>query len=155
MTRGAELLKDCALARPSAGGCAWCGAALPLGRRRWCRDACSEAFWKNHWWSLARQAAKRRDRWRCVRCGRAAPKRPSAHAFAAREEYLAAFRGWRAARKTGRLEVNHREPCAGLHGTLSCLHHLDNLETLCVPCHRLHTAALPRARGAGAGSLVG
>jgi hypothetical protein len=144
MGRGAELLKDCALARPAAGGCAWCGTALPAGRRRWCRDGCSEEFWTNHWWSLARRAAKSRDRRRCVRCGKTSPKRPSARAFAARGEFLAAFRAWRAARKIERLEVNHRVPCVGRHGTLSCFHHLDNLETLCVPCHRLHTAAIGR-----------
>lgn len=48
----------------------------------------------------------------------------------------------RAQRRTLRLEVNHRVPCLGAHGTLSCSHHLANLETLCVPCHKAHTAAL-------------
>jgi hypothetical protein len=39
------------------------------------------------------------------------------------------------------VEVNHREPALGAHGTLSCVHHLDNLETLCVACHREITSA--------------
>jgi hypothetical protein len=39
------------------------------------------------------------------------------------------------------VEVNHRQPALGAHGTLSCLHHLDNLETLCVACHREITSA--------------
>jgi 5-methylcytosine-specific restriction endonuclease McrA len=150
-TKSSFLLARCALARAGAGGCAWCAAPLPPGRRAWCGERCSVAFWKNHWWTLARRAAKRRDRYRCVRCGRTAPKRPSAAAFPSRADYLAAFRAWREARRTGRLEVNHRVPCLGAHGTLSCSHHLENLETLCVACHRAHTAALPRPARATAG----
>jgi thymidine kinase len=50
------------------------------------------------------------------------------------------MRAWRAGRAAARLEVNHREPALGAHRTLSCVHHLDNLETLCVACHRLATA---------------
>jgi 5-methylcytosine-specific restriction endonuclease McrA len=56
--------------------------------------------------------------------------------------YLAAMRGWRAAKKVARLEVNHIVPCAGQHTQLSCAHHLDNLETLCMPCHKEHTSEL-------------
>lgn len=130
------LLAYCPLARPAAGGCGWCGSALPSGRRRWCSDACSEEFWRNHWWSMARREAKRRDRRRCVRCGHAPLKRPKGGGPA-----LAA---WRAQRAKDRLEVNHRSACEGRHSSLSCSHHLDNLETLCVPCHAEHTRALPR-----------
>ncbi len=56
------------------------------------------------------------------------------------------MRAWRAARKTGRVEVNHRVPCRGKHGALGCEHHLDNLETLCAACHRVETAADARSR---------
>lgn len=52
------------------------------------------------------------------------------------------MREWRAGRKSARLEVNHRQPCLGQHGVLSCAHHLDNLETLCIGCHREHTSAI-------------
>jgi 5-methylcytosine-specific restriction endonuclease McrA len=50
------------------------------------------------------------------------------------------MRAWRAGRAAGRLEVNHRIPARGAHRSLSCLHHLENLETLCVACHRVETA---------------
>ena len=59
------------------------------------------------------------------------------------------MRAWRAGRPANRLEVNHRQPALGAHRTLSCVHHLENLETLCVACHRATTAA--RGRGAAGG----
>jgi len=139
--KSAALLAGCALARPAVDGCAWCGASLPLRRRTWCSERCSTAFWTNHWWTLARRAAKRRDRYRCRNCGAAAPKRPARTAFATLPKYRAAMRAWRAAKQTGRMEVNHRIPCRGKHGTVSCDHHLDNLETLCIACHRVLTLA--------------
>lgn len=52
------------------------------------------------------------------------------------------MRTWRAGKPVNRLEVNHREPAMGAHRTLSCVHHLENLETLCVACHRETTAAM-------------
>jgi hypothetical protein len=63
------------------------------------------------------------------------------------------MRAWRAGRAENRVEVNHRRPALGAHGTLSCIHHLENLETLCVACHKSFTAA---GRRPGApGSLAG
>jgi hypothetical protein len=145
------LLAACALARPAAGGCAWCGAALPARRRTWCSDRCSDAFWNNHWWSRARTAVKRRDKYRCAHCGHEPPKRPSRARFAGEAAYTAAMRTWRRGRAANRLEVNHRIPALGSHRALSCLHHLDNLETLCVACHKETTA---RSRS-GTGGLEG
>jgi len=149
VTKRDELLAVCSLAPPSAdGACAWCATPLPSRRRMWCSDRCNDAFWANHWWSVARRTAKRRDRYRCRRCGASAPKRPSATAFRSRPRYLAAMRAWRAAKKTARLEVNHVVPCIGKHGQLSCAHHLDNLETLCPSCHRVATSAQRAAAAA-------
>ena len=134
------LLAVCALARGAPGACGWCGAALPSRRRTWCSDACADDFWRNHWWSLARRAAKRRDRYRCRHCGQPQPPRPSRRRFPREADFRAAMRTWRSERKTRRLEVNHRLPARGAHRSLSCLHHLDNLETLCTGCHRAVTA---------------
>lgn len=52
------------------------------------------------------------------------------------------MRAWRKEKRTARLEVNHIAPAGGKHGELSCVHHLVNLETLCLRCHKEHTAAL-------------
>jgi hypothetical protein len=145
-TKKDALLAICSLVPPAAAGaCAWCGGALPARRRSWCSDGCGELFWANHWWSVARSAVKRRDRYRCTQCGASGPKRPARTKHATHRAYLAAMREWRAAKKVARLEVNHIVPCAGQHAQLSCAHHLDNLETLCMPCHKVHTSAL-RAR---------
>jgi hypothetical protein len=144
------LLAVCSLAPPLAeGACAWCAAPLPPRRRTWCSDRCGDAFWANHWWSVARRTAKRRDKYRCRRCGANAPKRPVKARFATHEAYLAAIRAWRAAKRTDRLEVNHIVPAQGRHRMLDCAHHLENLETLCAACHKQHTAAL-RAHRVGA-----
>jgi 5-methylcytosine-specific restriction endonuclease McrA len=142
VTKRDALLAECSLAAPApSGACGWCAAPLPLRRRAWCSDRCGELFWANHWWSVARSSVKRRDRYRCRRCGAAGPKRPSRAKHATHRAYLAAMRAWRAAKKIARLEVNHIVPCAGQHTQLSCAHHLDNLETLCLPCHKAQTAA--------------
>ena len=77
------------------------------------------AFRENHVWSVARDVALRRDGGACVvpGCG-----------------------------SMERLEVNHIEPLAGRPRSESCMHHQDNLETLCHEHHLLATAA-QRERG--------
>jgi hypothetical protein len=149
VTKRAQLLAVCSLAPPAASGaCGWCGTALPPRRRSWCSDRCGDAFWANHWWSVARRTAKRRDRYRCARCGVKPPARPSRAKSRTETAYRTAMRTWRRERRTLRLEVNHIEPALGRHGQLSCVHHLVNLETLCVNCHRAQTAAQVSARSA-------
>jgi hypothetical protein len=125
---------------------------LPARRRTWCSDRCNDAFWNNHWWSRARAAAKKRDKYRCCRCGHVPPKRPSRARFPTEAAYKAAARTWRAGRAENRLEVNHRVQALGTHRSLTCLHHLENLETLCVACHRAETAAQSHS---GRGGLEG
>lgn len=152
MTKSTQILAECSLAHRTAQNCAWCGGELPKRRRTWCSNRCADGFWKNHWWSLARRAAKRRDKYRCARCGHVPVKRPTKRSVST-TAYNAAMRAWRKTRKGDRLEVNHRIPCMGLHRTLSCAHHLENLETLCVACHREHTGAIrKRAKAATSAS---
>lgn len=86
--------------------CDWCGDGLSGNRSRWCSTRCNRNFTRQHRYSWARKEAKRRDKYRCVKCG-------------SRE----------------RLEVNHKTPCLGAHREFSCKHHVDKLETLCHDCH--------------------
>ena len=144
--KSVSLLAQCDLANTSGIGCAWCGAELPKRRRTWCSDRCANEFWSNHWWSLARAAAKRRDKYRCRRCSHEPPKRPTRRRYPVEAEYKAAMRTWRRARRTERVEVNHIVQAKGRHGSLSCVHHLNNLETLCVRCHKSETSAQAKLR---------
>jgi len=114
------------------GACRWCGAVLPPRRRTWCSDRCATRFWNNHWWTLARRAAKRRDKYVCKRCGHKPLGRSHPQ--------------YRSRRKIDRLEVNHIEQALGAHRRLSCLHHLGNLETLCLSCHNAETESQRRIR---------
>ena len=93
------------------GHCHWCGNPRPSHRRRWCSDDCGRAFYDNHRWAQARQAAKERAGFRCERCGTVP--------------------------LTG-LEVHHRieVDLAEGYDTLSCAHHQENLEVLCPYDHR-------------------
>jgi hypothetical protein len=77
-----------------------------------------------------------------MKCGHAPAKRPNRRTASSETAYRSAMRVWRAAKKTERLEVNHVVPCGGRHRSLDCSHHLGNLETLCVACHREHTSAI-------------
>lgn len=74
-------------------------------------------------WSIARGLTRRRSKKVCAHCGV-----PSE-----------------------RIEVNHIKPVRGSGYSLSCFHHLDNLEALCHPCHVVVTrkqAAEARAQAA-------
>jgi 5-methylcytosine-specific restriction endonuclease McrA len=153
-----------------------CNAPLPPRRRRWCSDRCVsaayEVAWENHYWGSARDAALERDGYKCVRCGAdgAVPqgerdaigpmpdfpadlkprdRNTFAHSDAGRvlRERLSAWRdAWEGLRLRFRLEVNHIVPANGAHGVVSCVHHLDNIETLCHPCHVKVTNAQRNAR---------
>jgi DNA-directed RNA polymerase subunit RPC12/RpoP len=131
--RSRQLIESCDLASTVEGACRWCGSELPPRRSMWCSDRCGERFWNNHWWTLARRAAKKRDRYRCTRCGHKPVGRTHPQ--------------YRKFRKDDRLEVNHIVQARGRHREVSCIHHLANLETLCLACHRAHTAANAKKTG--------
>lgn len=100
--------------------CTLCGTPLTGRQQRWCSTECSDLYWSNHRWP----AAKVHALWRAQRIGRSGGVR------------------WLCARcgcTTTRPEVNHRRPARGAHGAISCAHHQDNLEVLCIPCHRAET----------------
>lgn len=102
------------------GVCDRCEAELPKGRKRWCSDDCSAHYYRHHIWQYARNAALRRDKRRCVN-------------------------GCVFVDSTVPLEVDHIEAAKGAHSKHACVHHLDNLRTLCVPCHKARTAEQRRA----------
>lgn len=103
-----------------AGVCDLCGTALPRRHRRWC-DKHANWYTNNHVWNFAREAARRRDKRRCVKA----------------DESCAGY-----------LEVNHIDPRNGAGYGPGCHHHLDNLETLCHAHHVVETNKQRKARSA-------
>lgn len=97
-------------------GCDWCGKELPAGRRRWCSRKCDDAHTANHRWTQAKawikRIARRPGGYLCSRCGEVVQV----------------------------VDVNHKTPILGKHGTWGCHHHQDNLEVVCKPCHKEITA---------------
>lgn len=116
------LLASCPLyPEPTPGRCGACAKALVGRRTRWCSRACSRSWRENHLWTYARRAARRRDRHTCRHCRT----------------------------KVEKVEVNHITALAGVkRAEAGCLHHLDNLESLCVDCHHKVTAAQAADRAA-------
>lgn len=116
----------------AAGHCRVCGDKVAGGRRTWCGTECQEMYERNHYWQLARQAAVKRDKYRCVRCGwsiELGNLLPTGqYVFWSRAILL--NRG-----ESNWLEVNHIVPLVGAGYGTGCVHHVAGLETLCHKCH--------------------
>ena len=138
--------------------CNRCGTKLTGRRTRWCSSECEREWQVNHYWTMARPAAVKRDGGKCVRCGGAGRKqwRRTIHLgnqWAMRQlglevEIIGGSHQERriindtAVRVTSWvpwLEVNHIEPREGRGYQSGCHHHLTNLETLCHDCHLVET----------------
>lgn len=138
--------------------CYLCGKVLPKGARRWCSNACSTTWWRNHLWREANAAAQKRDDYTCRHCG--ATKYVTLAGTKTLNVLATTCRcgaDWVGDKLSGTctatadigrrvgghyvlityvdLEVNHRDPLVGAGYANSCRHHLDGLETLCHPCH--------------------
>jgi hypothetical protein len=112
-----------------------CNGELPSPRhQRWCSRECSDAFWRNHLWAMARGAALMRDNHRCVRCKRTEgeghygrrglPLRIQVH-------HITPLHTIRHTVETHWWKVGERVR----HSDSGCWHHLDGLEVLCDDHH--------------------
>lgn len=130
----------------TAGVCNRCGKVLVGRQTQWCSQECSDALSREHNWTLARNAAKRRDHHRCVRCGgdgreqrpkqwRTAWATELARLGIALPEGEGANAVLIALPPLTWLEVNHIAPRVGRGYGFGCHNHLANLETLCHGCH--------------------
>jgi len=110
--------------------CPNCGKPKSEWNRRtdWncCSTDCTEKFWKEHdksiSWLGQRKKALRRDDFTCKRCG----VRHAMHL----DRYTIDFED------DGKLEVDHIKPVSIGGDSLD----LDNLQTLCIGCHKIKTA---------------
>lgn len=77
---------------------------------------------------------------------RASEGLPESWTMLVSRERNAAVRLRRKGRRGHVLEVDHIEAAEGRHSKTDCVHHLDNLRTLCRECHRRRTAEQRRGR---------
>lgn len=138
--------------------CSGCGKPVPKGRRNWCSQDCVDAHLIRNNHGVARRETFKRDRGVCAGCGRdteALRKRLELwfRALTARDP-LEQYR--RREGSTWRLkwevrlkwrdrhlwEMDHVVPV--VEGGGGC--GLDNLRTLCRPCHKRATAELATRR---------
>lgn len=124
------------------GECTWCGHRVPKGRRRWCGQECVAA-WMASWGSWAHLCwlVEQRDRGVCAWCGCDTRRlRQLLHKWGYGDDYsrdalpLLRAAGWVPGRQLW--EADHIVPRA--EGGED---RLENLRTLCVPCHKARTAA--------------
>ena len=119
----AVVLVPCGITQPTSGrkGFCWrCDGKLPKYKRQWCGEYCRDLYWNNHTWGKGRNAALKRDGWRCGNCG-----------------------------SGENLEVNHIVARQGGGYGNGCHNHLANLETLCRRCHVVVTRRQNAMRRAG------
>lgn len=125
----------CELYTTIPGCCTWCGKELRGRQKRWCSKACSRANTRNHRWTQAKAAAKQEAAWHQCK---------NAYSVDDRTVYDGEEHTWFGPEGclifTRKPEVNHIIPCKGQHGKWGCHHHSDNLEVLCIPCHKAETA---------------
>lgn len=149
--------------------CSGCGRPVPKGRRNWCSEACIEDRKIRNSPAYARQRVLERDRGVCAHCGRdcvaleakvvawlragaAAGANAVDHYMRRRRRAAIAYRfgvlvtggGFEFASIRSLWQADHIVPV--VEGGGGC--GLDNLRTLCVPCHKRETRELARRRAA-------
>jgi len=126
--------------------CAWCEAELPLRRRTWCSDRCADAYWSAATWRGLRTQLAKRDRGICALCGldcRALRRAYAQLPKAKRARYAADHGVPPRRRRSTWWDADHVVPIA--EGGPNAL---NNLRTLCIPCHKAETKSLAARRAA-------
>lgn len=127
------------------GLCRWCKSEVPAGRFTWCSDACVAEYRIRSDPGFARERVEQRDDGQCALCG--TETLAWEHAYQAEIERLAqetqrVHQRFRALRLPDHTWADHVVPVVEGGGACG----LDNLRTLCIPCHHRETAALAARR---------
>lgn len=143
-------------AQAPKGHCRWCQKPVPPPRRTWCSDACVEEYLVRSSAAHARRRVLERDRGICAACGLDCAALEKALRAARPCAWLVGPPPREIIEVMGPLgfRVAEMQPCQHLweadhvvpvvEGGGGC--GLDNLRTLCLPCHKAETAALAARR---------
>lgn len=123
--------------RREKGQCTFCGESVGKGRRKWCGDECVRAWKMLFDWAYCKQQAIARADGVCAACGFDSElmRRTICHlGWEARRRF---WDYWDAGFKRDQslVEVDHIVPRFFDGGNEP-----DNLQVLCVPCHKVKTA---------------
>ena len=123
---------------------------MPKGRRNWCSAACVTAFKLEHDWQYIRFRVHKRDHGVCAICRCDCDKIARIERWVAHDGYYNGKQflwNWLASigftRGIGLWQADHIVPRV-LGGTNA----LENLRTVCIPCHKGVTAQLAASRAA-------
>lgn len=147
------LTADEAFPKRGKGRCRVCGVALSDRRYTTCSQACGDRVKLSTSATSQRWAVHRRDRGICARCGCDAAKlqRILRHVGGKWFRDIADDLGIPGGRRTGDLwDMAHvKAVCegGGIRPGMTAEEIMDNLETLCIWCHREDTRALKRKTG--------
>lgn len=155
--RRLRMARSCAALRGPKGGmpCVWCGAELTGRKQHWCSQECVDQYRSMSDWTLIRRHVERRDHGVCALCGCDTFKVQRVVRWAIRISYGSA-RVYRL-HHDGVDEVL-RDLGFDTHGDSlwhadhivprveGGTHELENIRTLCHPCHKAETAALAARR---------
>jgi 5-methylcytosine-specific restriction enzyme A len=145
---------DCCKGPNGRNLCWWCRTDVPKGRRNWCSDACVKDYKLHHDWPTIRAAVLARDKGVCSACGVDVEHanlvwrriRRHLHHYDARWYSLAkliiSVTGWPIEDISRDWWEAHHVVARADGGPDS----VDNLVTLCVPCHKDETRRQSRAR---------
>lgn len=103
--------------------CTWCHKEVPIGRRTWCSGECVDQYRMATDWQYLSRKVYERDKAICQSCGVDTKEIP--------------YKKWR--RRAH--DIDHIIPVE--HGGKSVM---ENLQTLCVSCHRAKTAKQAREK---------
>jgi 5-methylcytosine-specific restriction protein A len=138
--------------------CRWCGVVVKAPRRSWCGQACVDAYLDATDFARQRERVFERDRGICAECGCDTEKVMRVMRRAADSYFAMTTRGTMLEYS---FECHAKVICSALHYRTArsyweCDHivevvrgggnELENLQTLCVPCHKLKTKRLHKER---------
>lgn len=136
------------------GECTWCGDAVPAGRRTWCSQSCVDQWGVRFDSGYARRIVKGRDRGVCGACGLPTERLQAILESLHRErtvESKALLDFFRSRLGAGfNIPHQHLWEADHIHEVIEggAALGLENLQTLCIWCHKKKTAELARRRAA-------